>query len=99
MSPDAATEKPSSSNWAPSLAVSLAWVAFAQVPPVGSTNTYADPRAVFPATPSTGAPATIVSPDTATALPSSSPSLAVSLVCVAVAQVPPVGRTNTYADP
>ena len=57
---------------------------------------------MFPATSSLGAPATIVSPDTATDKPSwssAAPSSAVSLVCVAVAQVPPVGRTNTYADP
>ena len=82
VSPDTATDQPRSSPAAPSPAVSLVCVAVAQVPPGGRTNTYADPRSLFVGMSSKGAPATIVSPDTAADQPSPSPlapSPAVSL--------------------
>src|SRR6266545_3854247 len=65
-------------------------------------NTYADPWSTLAPTSSHQAPATTVSPDTATETPSRShraPSEAVSFaVSVPLAQ-PSAGLTNTYTDP
>src|SRR2546426_793668 len=67
VSPETPTEVPKMSFAAPSEAVSLA-ICVASVQPVaGLTNTYSAPWSTWPPTVAKGAPATTVSPATATA--------------------------------
>src|SRR3954451_18272773 len=83
VSPDTATEAPSSSCAAASLPVSFAaWWPSAQPPP-GLTNTYAAPSASRPEMSAPGAPAATVPPEIATEVPS--PSLVAASDAVSTA--------------
>ena len=107
MSPSTATEIPNLSPWPRAGAVSLAVCVALTQPVSGLVNTYAAPEAstvlaFWSGLSCSYAPATTVSPSTATDRAnqsSAAPSEAVSLaVCVALTQ-PPTGLTNTYAAP
>src|SRR4051812_25891550 len=102
VSPDTDTDAPKWSSSTPSPALSLAvWLASSH-PAAGLTKTYAFPTSVLPPNVASRAPATTVSPEMATELPSLSPaapSEAVSSAVGLASSQPDAGLTNTSAAP